>query len=116
VLVGASYFKPGQRILVVDDTITTGITKVETIEKLRLLGDHEIVGLVIAVDRLERLGDKDNIEDMSAVEYLEKELNLNVFSIQNIKTIYNLIKDSLSDEMKKLWIKYYNKYGISTLE
>jgi orotate phosphoribosyltransferase len=116
VLVGASYFKPGQRILVVDDTITTGITKVETIEKLRLLGDHEIVGLVIAVDRLERLGDKDNIEDMSAVEYLEKELHLNVFSIQNIKTIYNLIKDSLSDEMKKLWTEYYNKYGISTLE
>ena len=116
VLVGASYFKPGQRILVVDDTITTGITKVETIEKLRLLGDHEIVGLVIAVDRLERLGDKDNIEDMSAVEYLEKELHLNVFSIQNIKTIYNLIKDSLSDEMKRLWTEYYNKYGISTLE
>lgn len=116
VLVGASYFKPGQRILVVDDTITTGITKVETIEKLRLLGDHEIVGLVIAVDRLERLGDKDNIEDMSAVEYLEKELNLKVFSIQNIKTIYNLIKDSLSDEMKKLWIDYYSKYGISKLE
>ena len=116
VLVGASYFKPGQRILVVDDTITTGITKVETIEKLRLLGDHEIVGLVIAVDRLERLGDKDNIEDMSAVEYLEKELHLNVFSIQNIKTIYNLIKDSLSVEMKKLWIDYYSKYGISKLE
>ncbi len=116
VLVGASYFKPGQRILVVDDTITTGITKVETIEKLRLLGDHEIVGLVIAVDRLERLGDKDNIEDLSAVEYLEKELKLRVFSIQNIKTIYNLIKESLSDEMKKLWTEYYNKYGISKLE
>ena len=116
VLVGASYFKPGQRILVVDDTITTGITKVETIEKLRFLGDHEIVGLVIAVDRLERLGDKDNIEEMSAVEYLEKELHLNVFSIQNIKTIYNLIKESLSDEMKKLWTEYYDKYGARTLE
>jgi orotate phosphoribosyltransferase len=116
VLVGASYFKPGQRILVVDDTITTGITKFETIEKLRLLGDHEIVGLVIAVDRLERLGDKDNIEDLSAVEYLEKQLKLKVFSIQNIKTIYNLIKDSLDNEMKNLWIDYYSKYGISKLE
>lgn len=116
VLVGASYFKPGQRILVVDDTITTGITKVETIEKLRLLGDHEIVGLVIAVDRLERLGDKDNIEDMGAVEYLEKELNLKVHSIQDIKTIYNLIKDSLDEDMRKLWVDYYGKYGLSKLE
>jgi orotate phosphoribosyltransferase len=116
VLVGASYFKPGQRILVVDDTITTGITKVETIEKLRLLGDHEIVGLVIAVDRLERLGDRDNVEPQSAVDYLEKELGLSVYSIQTIKTIYNLIKDSLSDEMRKLWIEYYDKYGVSKLE
>jgi len=116
VLVGASYFKPGQRILVVDDTITTGITKVETIEKLRLLGDHKIVGLIIAVDRLERLGDAENVEDVSAVGYLEKELGLKVYSIQNIKTIYNLIKDSLSDETRKLWLDYYEKYGVSKLE
>nr|MBC8497409.1 aspartate carbamoyltransferase regulatory subunit [Candidatus Bathyarchaeota archaeon] len=39
VIVGAGYFKPGQKILVVDDTITTGATKVESIEKLKLLGD-----------------------------------------------------------------------------
>ena len=116
VLVGASYFKPGQRILVVDDTITTGITKVETIEKLRLLCDHEVVGLVIAVDRQERLGDAENIADLGAVEYLEKELNLNVHSIQNIKTIYGLIKDGLDDEMRKLWLDYYSKYGITKLE
>ncbi len=116
VLVGASYFEPGQRILVVDDTITTGITKVETIEKLRLLGDHEVVGLVIAVDRQEKLGDTENIEDLSAVEYLEKELKLNVHSIQNISTIYGLIKDSVSEEMRKLWLEYYDKYGIAELE
>ncbi len=116
VLVGASYFKPGQRILVVDDTITTGITKVETIEKLRILGDHEVVGLVIGVDRQEKLGDTENIEDLGAVEYLEKELNLNVFSIQNIKTIFSLIKDGVSEEMRELWLDYYNKYGITELE
>ena len=116
VLVGASYFKPGQRILVVDDTITTGITKVETIEKLRILGDHEVVGLVIGVDRQEKLGDTENIEDLGAVEYLEKELNLNVHSIQNIKTIFSLIKDGVSEEMRELWLDYYNKYGITELE
>jgi aspartate carbamoyltransferase regulatory subunit len=111
VLVGAGYFKPGQRLLVVDDTITTGITKVETIEKLRMLGDHEVVGLVIAVDRQERLGDKDNVEDISAVQYLEQEMGLKVHSIQNIETIYGLIKDSLSPEMRGLWLDYYRRYG-----
>ena len=116
VLVGAGYFKPGQRLLVVDDTITTGITKVETIEKLRMLGDHEVVGLVIAVDRQERLGDKDNVEDISAVQYLEQELGLKVHSIQNIGTIYGLIKESLSPEMRGLWLDYYRRYGTVKLE
>ena len=74
------------------------------------------MGLVIGVDRQERLGDTENIEDLGAVEYLEKELNLNVHSIQNIQTIYSLIKDSVSEEMRKLWLDYYSKYGIAELE
>jgi len=116
VIVGAGYFKPGQRILVVDDTITTGATKVQTLEKLKLLGDHEVVGVVIAVDRQERMGDAERVEERSAVEYLEEELGLKVFSIQNVKTIYSLIKDSLDEEMRRLWIDYYKKYGVIDLE
>jgi len=116
VIVGAGYFKPGQKILMVDDTITTGTTKVETIEKLKLLGDHEVVGLIIAVDRQERMGDVVNIEEDSAIDYLERELGLKVFSIQNIKTIYSLIKDSLDINMRQLWIEYYNKFGTVDLE
>ncbi len=116
VLVGANYFKPGQRLLVVDDTITTGITKIETIEKLRMLGDHKVVGMVIAVDRQEKLGDAEKVEGLSAVEYLEQEMKVGVHSIQNIDTIFNLVKDSLTPEMKNLWVDYYNKYGIVKLE
>jgi orotate phosphoribosyltransferase len=115
-LVGANYFKPGQRLLVVDDTITTGITKVETIQKLKMLGDHEVVGVVIAVDRQEKLGDKDHVEDRSATQFLEKELDLKVHSIQNINTIYDQIRDTLEPEIKELWLDYYDKYGIVKLE
>ncbi len=116
VIVGAGYFKQGQRILVVDDTITTGSTKVETIEKLHLLGKHQVVGLVIAVDRQERMGDAENIAKRGPVEYLEDELGLKVFSIENIKTIFDLIKGSLDDEMRRLWVEYYDKYGTISLE
>jgi orotate phosphoribosyltransferase len=114
-LVGANYFKPGQRLLVVDDTITTGITKVETIQKLKMLGDHKVVGVVIAVDRQEKLGDKEHLENRSATQFLEEELNLGVYSIQNIQTIYAQIKDTLEPEMKKLWLDYYDKYGVVKL-
>ena len=115
VIVGAGYFKPGQKILVVDDTITTGATKVESIEKLKLLGDHTIVGFIIAVDRQEKLGDVDNVEEQGAVEYLEDELGVKVFSLENITTIYDKIKDSIDDEMRQLWIEYYDKYGTEKL-
>lgn len=116
VIVGAGYFRPGQKILMVDDTITTGTTKVETIKKLKLLGEHEVVGLIIAVDRQERMGDAVNIEEDSAIDYLERELKLKVFSIQNIKTIYSLIKDSLDVDMRQLWNEYYRKFGTVELE
>jgi orotate phosphoribosyltransferase len=115
VIVGAGYFKPGQRILVVDDTITTGTTKIDTIEKLKLLGDHKVVGLIIAVDRQERMGDTEKIEEQSAVQYLESVLGLKVFSIQNIKTIYELIEDNLDEDIRQLWLDYYDKYGIEKL-
>jgi orotate phosphoribosyltransferase len=116
VIVGANYFKPGQRILVIDDTITTGATKFETIEKLKLLGEHRVVGVVIAVDRQEKIGDGPDIEEKSAVEHLEHDLGLRVFSMQNVQTIYGLVKDSLSEEMRRLWIDYYSKYGTVKLE
>jgi aspartate carbamoyltransferase regulatory subunit len=116
VIVGAGYFKQGQRILVVDDTMTTGSTKVESIEKLKLLGKHEVVGLLIAVDRQEKMGDLEKVEDMSAAQYIEEVMGLKVFSIQNIKTIYSLIKDNLDEGIKKLWIDYYDKYGVEKLD
>jgi aspartate carbamoyltransferase regulatory subunit len=116
VIVGAGYFKQGQRILIVDDTITTGTTKVESIEKLKLLGNHEVVGFIIAVDRQEKMGDTENIEENGAVQYLEEELGLKVFSIQNIQKIYGLIKDSLDEDLRRLWVDYYEKYGTEKLE
>jgi len=116
VIVGAGYFEQGQRILIVDDTITTGTTKVESIEKLKLLGNHEVVGFIIAVDRQEKMGDTENIEENGAVQYIEEELGLKVFSIQNIQKIYGRIKDSLDEDLRRLWVDYYSKYGTEKLE
>jgi hypothetical protein len=53
---------------------------------------------------------------MSAAQYLEDVMELKVFSIQNIKTIYSLIKESLDEGMRKLWLDYYEKYGTEKLE
>lgn len=116
VIVGAGFFKPGQRILVVDDTITTGATKMDTFEKLKLLGPHKVVGLVVAVDRQERMGDAERVEERGAAEYIEEEMGVKVYSIQNVEGIYRIIRDSLDEDMRRLWIEYYEKYGTITLQ
>ncbi|RLG97449.1 hypothetical protein DRO28_04260 [Candidatus Bathyarchaeota archaeon] len=62
------------------------------------------------------MGDAEHIDERGAVEYIEEELGLKVYSIQNIKTIYQLIRDSLDEEMRRIWIEYYRRYGTITLE
>jgi len=116
IIVGAGYFKPGSKILMVDDVITTGGTKVDALEKLKVLGEHKVVGLILAADRQEKMGDAVNVEDKGAVENLEEAYNLKVFSILNIETIFNMVKGSLSDEIKQAWIDYYKKYGVVQMQ
>ncbi len=111
IIVGAGYFKPGSKILMIDDVITTGGTKVEGFEKLNVLGDHKVVGLVIALDRQEKMGDAFKVEDKSAVQNIENQFGIKVFSILNMESIFKSLKTSLSEDIKKCWIDYYKKYG-----
>jgi orotate phosphoribosyltransferase len=111
VIVGAGYFKPGQKILMIDDVITTGETKVESIEKLKVLGDHKIVGMVLIVDRQEKAGDAENVIDEGPTQLMERQFGFKVFSILEMKTIFNLMKGGVSAEIRDYWTEYLNRYG-----
>ncbi len=114
-IVGADHFQAGQKILLIDDVATTGETKVETLEKLTRLGPHTVVGLVLVVDRQERLEDAETGDRRSAVQVLHDEFNVNVFSILDAATIYRLVKATLPPDVRQCWIDYYAKYGSVTL-
>ena len=115
-IVGASFFRAGQKILLIDDVITTGKTKFEAIDKLNLLGDFTIVGLVLVADRQEKMGDKEKVEDLSATEYLSRKYGFQVFPILSMAEIFSMVKDKISPNIKNLWIDYYNKYGSIKLD
>ncbi|HZW85406.1 MAG TPA: orotate phosphoribosyltransferase [Nitrososphaerales archaeon] len=110
-IVGAGYYKEGQKVLIVDDTITTGQTKVESIEKLSLLKGHELVGVVVFVDRQE-VGDGGK----SAVQALEEKLGVKVYPILTARDIFSLVKTSLPPDQRAEWVSYYKKYGTAPLE
>ena len=72
----------GDKVVIVDDVITTGGTKMEAIEKLRAAGATPI-GLIIAFDRAEPAeGSK-----ITAREAFEQETGLPVFALANIHDV-----------------------------
>src|SRR5262245_58096236 len=116
VIVGAEKFVQGGAILLVDDVITTGQAKYEALDTITLLGDYQIAGMVIAVDRQELLGETDNGGSCSAVQALAAELGIKTVAILTMQEIFALIKDTLEKEVRRAWIEYYEQYGAVRME
>lgn len=78
----------GDSVVIVDDVIATGGTKLEAVEKLREAGANPI-GLIIAFDRAEPAeGSK-----LTAKENFEKETGLPIFALANIHDVVRLRPD-----------------------
>jgi len=116
VIVGAEKFVQGDSILLVDDVITTGQAKYEALDKIKLLGDYRIAGMLIAVDRQELLADTPGGTSFSAVQVLEKELGIKTVAILTMQEIFALIRDALEKSVRQAWIDYYEKYGAVRME
>lgn len=116
VIVGAEKFTPGGSMILVDDVITTGQAKYEALEKIALLQDYVLAGMVIAVDRQELMGDAQTSGAHSAVQALEKELGIKTVAILTMQDIFSLIKDSLDKPVRQAWVEYYEQYGAVRME
>lgn len=99
--------RTGDVVLMVDDVITTGMTKVDSWDKLAYK-KVKPKGILIAVDRQE-LSKEDNS--------LLKEKGLNIYSILKITDIYNYLLDKeidgtvyIDSKVKKSFNEYFVKY------
>jgi len=75
---------PGDKVVIVDDVITDGATKLEALQKIKDAG-CEPLGFIIAFDRAEPAGNS----GMTAKESFEKNTGLPVYALA---TAYDIIK------------------------
>jgi orotate phosphoribosyltransferase len=112
IFVGSQHLDHGQKVVIVDDVLTTGGTKVEAIEKLEKALKAEVVGIIIAVDRQE-IGKR-----KSAVEEFTEETGVPVHPIIDIHMAFNHLKGRpvdgkvyVNDKIHERYLDYMKKYG-----
>lgn len=100
----------GERVIIVEDVMTSGKALREILPKLKASANVEIAGMVISVDRMER-----GLESsLSAVQEVYKEFGVKVYSIVTMADIIEAIEQGVIGGKEYLGkMKEYRKtYGV----
>ena len=107
----------GMKVLLVDDVMTAGTAVREVIPKLYAAAHVQVVGLILSVDRMERM-ERSGDSQLSAVASVEREFGFPVIPIANIRQIVDaassmqhpdgspLLDDALKNRLKAYWVRY----------
>ncbi|PNS14629.1 Orotate phosphoribosyltransferase [Sphaceloma murrayae] len=116
-IVGASL--KGKRVLIVDDVITAGTAIREAVEIIRREGG-EVVGIVVALDRGERVGSVEEREGgevsgekVSTVEMVGRETGVRVEAVLTLADVIGGLKEGglVGEEEVRRMEEYRAKYG-----
>ncbi len=101
----------GEKIIIIEDVMTSGKALRELLPKLKQTANVEIAGMVISVDRMERGLDS----GLSAVQEVYKEFGVKVYSIITMADIIEAIESGIIDGKEYLEkMKEYRKvYGVN---
>jgi orotate phosphoribosyltransferase len=102
------------RVVVIDDVITDGASKRESVEMIRAAG-AEPVAVLIALDRMERGGRDDNLSDRSAVEDFQREYGMPVVSIATLADLMQYLRSTDDPALKAHFpgvAAYRERYGV----
>ena len=103
-------FKTGDKLVIVEDAITSGKALRESITKIKQLADVKVTDMIISVDRMEV-----GTSNMSAVMEVEAEYGIKVHSIVTINDIITAIDNGVVPGVEHLerMKKYREQYGVT---
>ncbi|MDP7583056.1 MAG: orotate phosphoribosyltransferase [SAR324 cluster bacterium] len=78
----------GDSVVMVDDVITDGLTKIESVKLIRELCKVEFSGVLVALDRMEK-----NSQDNDAITEFQQKTSVPVWSIITIREICDYLKN-----------------------
>ena len=110
-LVGATV---AGRVVIVDDVITDGASKRESVDTLRAAGGTP-AAVLIALDRMERGGSDDNLSAHSAVEDFERDYGLPVISIATLADLLQYLQSNADPALAAHFGRvnaYRERYGV----
>jgi orotate phosphoribosyltransferase len=102
------------RVVIVDDVITDGASKRESVELIRAAGG-EPAAVLIALDRMERGGSDDNLSAHSAVEDFERDYAIPVIAIATLADLLQYLQSGADAALGAHFNRvaaYRERYGV----
>lgn len=111
-LVGASL---QGKVVIVDDVISAGTSVRESVELIRQAGATP-AAVLIALDRMERAGNDQQLSEFSAVQEVSRQYGMPVLAIANLNDVFNYLQNQQANtELNKYQAAvqaYRQRYGV----
>jgi len=102
------------RVVIIDDVITDGASKRESVDMIRAAG-AEPVSVLIAMDRMERKGSDDNLSARSSVEEFEAAYGMPVLAIATLADLLQYLQTNDDPVLRSHLARvtaYRDRYGV----
>mmetsp|Transcript_56309 Transcript_56309/g.132094 ORF Transcript_56309/g.132094 Transcript_56309/m.132094 type:complete len:221 (-) Transcript_56309:201-863(-) len=106
--------KMAGRVLIVDDVITAGTAIRESMDLLAAQRELKVVGVVVAMDRQEKVKED---EDVSAIQQVERDFGIPVLSIAKMGDLISFIDKKYEKDDRETLLQnikeYRDRYGVA---
>lgn len=105
------------RVVIIDDVISAGTSIRESVEMIRAAGAKP-VAVLIALDRMERVGTDEDLSANSAVQEVSQTYGIPVIAIANLNDLFACLSSEDSDkeitQFKDAVANYRGRYGVGS--